>query len=58
MVKILIGFCEKYEVYYNCKYIMEVIDVVVYFLLWYIADRFFSDKVIDFIDEAGSRVRI
>ncbi|XP_044966417.1 chaperone protein ClpD2, chloroplastic [Hordeum vulgare subsp. vulgare] len=57
-VKILLGLREKYETYHKCKYTLEGINAAVYLSMRYIPDRHLPDKVIDLIDEAGSRARM
>ncbi|ONM00539.1 hypothetical protein ZEAMMB73_Zm00001d030183 [Zea mays] len=57
-VKILLGLHEKYETYHKCKYTLEGINAVVYLSARYIPDRHLPDKVIDLIDEAGSRAQM
>lgn len=49
---------EKYESYHNVQYNDKAILACVNLTSRYITDRFFPDKAIDALDEAGSRVHI
>ncbi len=48
----------KYEDHHNVNYTPEAIDACVKLSDRYISDRYFPDKAIDVLDEAGSRVHI
>ena len=48
----------KYEDHHNVNYTEEAIQTCVKLSDRYISDRFFPDKAIDVLDEAGSRVHI
>jgi ATP-dependent Clp protease ATP-binding subunit ClpC len=57
-VQILNNIKEKYEDHHNVNYTPEAIQACVSLSERYISDRFFPDKAIDVLDEAGSRVHI
>ncbi|HHG84937.1 MAG TPA: ATP-dependent Clp protease ATP-binding subunit, partial [Bacteroidetes bacterium] len=57
-VEILMNIKEKYEDHHNVNYTDEAINACVTLSDRYISDRFFPDKAIDVLDEAGSRVHI
>ena len=46
----------KYEDHHNVTYTEEAVKACVHLTNRYITDRFFPDKAIDALDEAGSRV--
>ncbi len=48
----------KYEDHHNVRYTDEALDACVKLSDRYISDRYFPDKAIDVLDEAGSRVHI
>lgn len=48
----------KYEDHHNVIYTPEAIDACVKLSERYVSDRYFPDKAIDVLDEAGSRVHI
>jgi len=48
----------KYEDHHNVNYTPEAVDACVKLSDRYISDRYFPDKAIDVLDEAGSRVHI
>ena len=48
----------KYEDHHNVSYTEEAVKACVHLTNRYISDRFFPDKAIDALDEAGSRVHI
>jgi ATP-dependent Clp protease ATP-binding subunit ClpC len=56
--KILEGIKNKYEEFHGVVYEPEVIDAVVRYSRRYISERFFPDKAIDLLDEAGAMKRI
>ena len=55
---ILDNIKSKYEDHHNVNYTEEAIDACVKLSDRYISDRYFPDKAIDVLDEAGSRVHI
>jgi ATP-dependent Clp protease ATP-binding subunit ClpC len=57
-VQILNNIKEKYEDHHNVNYTPEAIQGCVTLSDRYISDRYFPDKAIDVLDEAGSRVHI
>ncbi|MDR0647654.1 MAG: ATP-dependent Clp protease ATP-binding subunit [Puniceicoccales bacterium] len=57
-VEILRGLKLHYEKFHNVRLSDEVIKKAVGLADRYVADRFFPDKAIDLIDEAGSRARM
>ncbi|OQA91992.1 MAG: Negative regulator of genetic competence ClpC/MecB [Elusimicrobia bacterium ADurb.Bin231] len=54
-IKILNGLKEKYEEHHKVIYSDEAISSAVELADRYITDRYFPDKAIDLLDEAGSR---
>lgn len=57
-IQILSNIKEKYEDHHNVNYTEEAIELCVTLSDRYISDRYFPDKAIDVLDEAGSRVHI
>ena len=57
-IEILRNIKHKYEDHHNVSYTDEAIKLCVYLTNRYVSDRFFPDKAIDALDEAGSRVHI
>lgn len=57
-VQILNNIKEKYEDHHNVTYTDDAIDACVKLTERYVSDRFFPDKAIDAMDEAGARVHI
>ena len=57
-LQILMNIKEQYEDFHNVRYTDEAIKSCVELTDRYITDRFFPDKAIDAIDEAGSRIRL
>lgn len=57
-IKILEGLKPKYEEYHNVVYPEETIRTAVKLADRYLPARFFPDKAIDVLDEAGARSRI
>lgn len=57
-VQILLNIKEKYEDHHNVNYTDEAVRSCVSLSDRYISDRYFPDKAIDVLDEAGSRVHI
>jgi ATP-dependent Clp protease ATP-binding subunit ClpC len=55
---ILEGVKERYESFHKVKYSDTAIHSAVYQSNRYITDRFFPDKAIDIIDEAGAKVKL
>jgi len=55
---ILENIKNKYEDHHNVIYTPEALDACVKLSERYITDRYFPDKAIDVLDEAGSRVHI
>jgi ATP-dependent Clp protease ATP-binding subunit ClpC len=56
--QILEGVKERYEGFHKVKYSDSAIRAAVYQSNRYITDRFFPDKAIDIIDEAGAKVKL
>jgi len=57
-IDILMNIKYKYEDHHNVSYTEDAIKACVHLTNRYITDRFFPDKAIDALDEAGSRVHI
>ncbi len=57
-IEILNNIKERYEDHHNVTYTDNAIEACVKLTDRYISDRFFPDKAIDALDEAGSRVHI
>ena len=57
-LQILEGVKERYESFHKVKYSDLAIRSAVYQSNRYITDRFFPDKAIDIIDEAGAKVKL
>ena len=57
-IDILMNIKYKYEDHHNVIYTEDAIKACVQLTNRYITDRFFPDKAIDALDEAGSRVHI
>ena len=57
-LQILKNIKEKYEDHHNVRYTDEALEACVKLADRYITDRFFPDKAIDAMDEAGSRVHL
>jgi ATP-dependent Clp protease ATP-binding subunit ClpC len=55
---ILQGVRERYEKFHNVRYTEEALRAAVVQAGRYITDRFFPDKAIDVLDEAGARVKL
>jgi len=55
---ILLGVRERYEKFHNVRYTDEALRAAVEQAGRYITDRFFPDKAIDVLDEAGARVKL
>jgi ATP-dependent Clp protease ATP-binding subunit ClpC len=56
--QILEGVKERYESFHKVKYSDQAIRTAVYQSNRYITDRFFPDKAIDILDEAGAKVKL
>ena len=57
-LQILENIKDRYETHHHVSYTDEVLKACVKYADRYITDRFFPDKAIDIIDEAGSRVHL
>lgn len=57
-LQILMNIKEQYEDFHNVRYTDDAIKRCVELADRYINDRFFPDKAIDIIDEAGSRIHL
>ena len=57
-LQILEGVKERYESFHKVKYSDQAIRSAVYQSNRYITDRFFPDKAIDILDEAGAKVKL
>ncbi len=56
--EILEGVKERYEQFHKVHYSPEAIRTAVYQSNRYITDRFFPDKALDLLDEAGAKVKL
>ncbi|MEX0878582.1 MAG: ATP-dependent Clp protease ATP-binding subunit [Thermoanaerobaculia bacterium] len=56
--QILEGVKDRYEQFHKVRYSAEAIKTAVYQSNRYITDRFFPDKAIDILDEAGAKVKL
>jgi ATP-dependent Clp protease ATP-binding subunit ClpC len=56
--EILEGVKDRYEQFHKVHYSPEAIKTAVYQSNRYITDRFFPDKAIDLLDEAGAKVKL
>jgi ATP-dependent Clp protease ATP-binding subunit ClpC len=57
-LQILDGVKERYESFHKVKYSEQAIRSAVFQSNRYITDRFFPDKAIDILDEAGAKVKL
>ncbi len=57
-LQILENIKDRYEAHHHVSYTDEALKACVKYADRYITDRFFPDKAIDIIDEAGSRVHL
>jgi ATP-dependent Clp protease ATP-binding subunit ClpC len=57
-LQILSNIKERYEDHHNTRYTQEALEACVKLTERYISDRYFPDKAIDALDEAGSRMHI
>ncbi len=55
---ILHNICGRYEEHHNVTYTEEALNACVNLTERYVTDRFFPDKAIDVMDEAGSHVHV
>ena len=56
--EILKGIKNKYEEHHNCQYSDDVIMLIIKLCEKYMIDRFFPDKAIDILDEAGAFISL
>jgi len=57
-LQILDGVKERYEAFHKVRYSDQAIKSAVFQSNRYITDRFFPDKAIDILDEAGAKVKL
>lgn len=57
-LQILRNIKDKYEVHHNVTYTDEALEACVRLTDRYVTDRYFPDKAIDAMDEAGSRIHL
>jgi ATP-dependent Clp protease ATP-binding subunit ClpC len=57
-LRIVEGVRERYERFHHVRYAPDAVKAAVYQAGRYITDRFFPDKAIDILDEAGARVKL
>ncbi|CAI8592463.1 unnamed protein product [Vicia faba] len=57
-INILMGIRDKFEEHHKCIYTEDALKAAVHLSTRYIADRYLPNKVIDLIDEAGSKASI
>ncbi|MHB8798257.1 MAG: ATP-dependent Clp protease ATP-binding subunit [Thermoanaerobaculia bacterium] len=57
-LEILEGVRERYERFHRVRYTPDAVKTAVYQSSRYIPDRFFPDKAIDLLDEAGAKVKL
>ncbi|MRR11328.1 ATP-dependent Clp protease ATP-binding subunit, partial [bacterium] len=57
-LEILEGIRERYERFHRVRYAPDAVKAAVYQSSRYIPDRFFPDKAIDLLDEAGAKVKL
>lgn len=57
-LEMLKGLKSKYEEHHHVRYLDEALDAAVKLADQFLVDRFFPDKAIDLIDEAGAMVRL
>ncbi len=57
-INILSNIKSHYEAHHNVRYSDEAIELAVQLSDRYVTDRFFPDKAIDVMDEAGARVHL
>lgn len=57
-LQILRNIKDKYEEHHNVVYTDEALEACVHLTDRYVTDRYFPDKAIDALDEAGSRIHL
>lgn len=57
-MQILRNIKDKYEEHHNVMYTDEALEACVRLTDRYVTDRYFPDKAIDALDEAGSRIHL
>lgn len=57
-LQILRNIKDKYEEHHNVTYTDEALEACVHLTDRYVTDRYFPDKAIDAMDEAGSRIHL
>jgi ATP-dependent Clp protease ATP-binding subunit ClpC len=57
-LEILEGVKDRYEQFHKVRYSPEAIKTAIYQSNRYITDRFFPDKALDLLDEAGAKVKL
>lgn len=57
-LRILMGIKHRYEAHHNVEYTDETLKTIVALSRRYLTDRFFPDKAIDVLDEAGAMKKI
>ncbi|MBR6287076.1 MAG: ATP-dependent Clp protease ATP-binding subunit, partial [Bacteroidaceae bacterium] len=57
-IRILNNIKDRYEEHHNVTYTNEAIEACAKLAERYISDRFFPDKAIDVLDEAGARIHL
>lgn len=57
-LQILRNIKDKYEEHHNVVYTEEALEACVRLTDRYVTDRYFPDKAIDAMDEAGSRIHL
>lgn len=57
-LEMLKGLKKRYEDHHHVRYTDEALEAAVKFADQFLVDRFFPDKAIDLIDEAGAMVRL
>ena len=57
-LQILENIKDRYEAHHHVSYTEDALKACVKYADRYITDRFFPDKAIDIIDEAGSRIHL
>lgn len=56
--KILLAIKQYYEKFHGCTYSDEIIRSIIHLTDKYINDKYFPDKAIDIMDEAGSYIKL
>ncbi len=57
-LQILEGVRDRYERFHRVRYTADAVRTAVYQSSRYVPDRFFPDKAIDLLDEAGAKVKL